>query len=64
MRLCACILEKKNTSGVLNGIGALKRVITVYDVLIKLLLEMAHKLLLACDEMHNRHFNDEINATR
>ena len=49
---------RKKSSGVLNGIGALKRVITVYDVLINLLLEMAYKLLLACEEMRKRHFND------
>ena len=53
MSLCTCILEKK-TSGVLNGTDALNRVITVYDIL----LEMAYKLLLACEEMRKRHFND------
>ena len=34
----------------------------VFDVLVKFLLEMTCRLLVACDEMRKRHFVDKINV--
>ena len=34
----------------------------VFDILIKSLLEMSSRLLVACDEMRKRHFIDKINV--
>ena len=34
----------------------------VLDVLIKSLLEMSSRLLVACDELRKRHFIDKINV--
>ena len=34
----------------------------VFDILVKILLEMPCRLLVACDEMRKRHFIDKINV--
>ena len=42
----------------------MKMFMYLYDVLIKYLLEMAYCLIMPCDKMRKRHFNDKVNATR